>query len=68
MNDLLVAQQTRPFRLALIRLIVMAILTAATHLILRADGAGNDFPPLDEPYFPFVNTEAYSESGFEDVE
>ena len=55
MNDLLVAQQARPFRLVLIRLTVMAILAAATCLTLRLTGAGNDFPPLDALYFPFVN-------------
>ena len=55
MNDLLVAQQARLFRLVLIRLTVMAILAAATCLTLRLTGAGNDFPPLDALYFPFVN-------------
>lgn len=55
MNDLLVAQQARPFRLVLIRLTVMAILAAATCLTLRLTGTGNDFPPLDALYFPFVN-------------
>ena len=39
MNDLLVAQQARPFRLVLIRLTVMAILAAATCLTLRLTGA-----------------------------
>ena len=54
MMDIFARQQAKPFFLVLIRLVVMAALTAVTYGILRMTGISRDFPPTDTIYFPFV--------------